>query len=664
MTRKIDKEIKMDFETLFSPIDLGPFTLRNRIVMPALGTNFANGNGEATTRLIDHYKARAAGGAGMIIVEGSSVHFSGRGFPLQFNIDHDDLLPRLGELTDAVHDNGARILIQLHHGGRTASSRVSGVQPIAPSAVKGPVGVETPRAMTVAEIEEMVEKYTAAAIRAQKAGFDGIEIHGTHEYLVHQFMSSYSNFRRDRYGGSLKKRLRFALQIVKRIREETGSDFLISFRMSGEDHIPKGMHLKESVVAAKELVNAGVDVLDVSGGVYETPHMIISPMPLEPGVHVEQAALIKEQVNVPVIGVGRINSPDFAEKILKQGKVDLVATGRAFIADAEWPLKAREGRLEEIRRCIGCNQGCIDYMMAGRPITCLYNPSVGKDSEFAPVKTSSPKKVVIVGGGPGGLEAARSLGEMGHEVLLFDKGGRLGGQVPYIGMLPSKQEFYQLITFYENEIKRLGVKVSREKNLDRESIVNLNPDAVVISTGSITMTPDIPGLDNPNVVTVHQILKHDAPVGRNVVVLGGGNTGCEVADYLSERGHKVSIMEMSNKIAADIGPARRYLLLRRLRESGVRHFLLCRIKAIHSDRVLYIRQTADGHRSLKELTNIDTFVNSLGLRSLDALQNELEGSVERIFVIGDALHPGKILDAVAEGAEAARMIENGETPVH
>ncbi len=356
----------MAFEHLFTPLDLGPFTIRNRIVMPALGTNFATRDGEVTPRLIDHYGARAQGGAGMIIVEGSAAHYSGRGFQFMLSIDRDDLVPGLTQLAEAIHLGGAHALIQLHHGGRNTNSRISGVQPIAPSAARSPVGGETPRAMTGAEIQDMVEHFADAAMRAKKAGFDGVEIHGAHEYLVSQFMSPYSNFRHDRYGGSAKKRIRFALEIVRRVREEVGPNFLISFRISGDEYVPKGMKVKDSIFAARELVNAGVDVIGVSGGVYETPHLIISPMPLGPGVHIPSAEVIKREVSVPVIGVGRINTPEFAEKVLAEGKADLVAMGRAFVADSEWPVKAREERSNEIRRCIGCNQGCIDYLMAGR----------------------------------------------------------------------------------------------------------------------------------------------------------------------------------------------------------------------------------------------------------------------------------------------------------
>jgi len=249
-------------------------------------------------------------------------------------------------------------------------------------------------------------------------------------------------------------------------------------------------------------------------------------------------------------------------------------------------------------------------------------------------------------------------------VWLFEEGKRLGGQLLFACALPTKEEFYHVITYYENELRRLGAHVTLGEKIGRDEIIRQKPDAVIVATGSVTQSPDIPGLDNPNVLTIRQILMHGAPVGPNVVVLGGGNTGCEVADYLSQRGHKVSIMEMGNKMAADIGPGRRYLLTRRLRDNGVRNFLQCRIKAIYSDRAVYIRQTADGHRSLRELTDVDTFVNALGMRSRDELSGALSAEVDKVFVIGDALHPGKVLDAVAEGAAVAFMVENGEEPVH
>jgi NADPH-dependent 2,4-dienoyl-CoA reductase/sulfur reductase-like enzyme len=302
--------------------------------------------------------------------------------------------------------------------------------------------------------------------------------------------------------------------------------------------------------------------------------------------------------------------------------------------------------------------------MAGRPITCAYNPSVGKDIEYTIGKTSSPKKVVVVGGGPAGLEAARVLTEMGHEVILYEESDRLGGQALLAGMLPGKRDFHHVITYYESTLKRLGVEIHLGAKVDSESIAAQKPDVVIIATGSVAMNPDIPGIENPNVLSVRQVLLEEKEVGKSVVVLGGGNTGSEIAEYLSQRGHTVSILEMGNKTAADIGPARRYLLMRRLRENKVRNYLLCRIKSIQSDKVLYIRQTADGHRSLRELTGVDTFVNALGMKSRDDLGRELAGNVEKLFIIGDALHPGKILDAVAEGAAIARMIENGQQPLN
>ncbi len=288
---------------------------------------------------------------------------------------------------------------------------------------------------------------------------------------------------------------------------------------------------------------------------------------------------------------------------------------------------------------------------------------MGRDREYQIAPTDNPRKVVIVGGGPGGMEAARLLARMGHDVRLFEEGKQLGGQLLFACALPTKEEFYHVITFYENELRRLGVKVTLGTKVGRDEIMAEKPDAVIIASGSVTQAPDIPGLDNPNVLTIRQILMHGAPVGSNVVVLGGGNTGCEIADYLSQRGRRVSIMEMGNKIAADIGPGRRYLLTRRLRENGVRNFLQCRIKALRLDRALYIRHNTDGHRSLRELTGVDTFVNAMGMRSRDELSGILREAVDKLFVIGDALHPGKVLDAVAEGAAVAFMIENGEEPV-
>jgi 2,4-dienoyl-CoA reductase-like NADH-dependent reductase (Old Yellow Enzyme family)/thioredoxin reductase len=644
------------FKRLFEPLSLGPIILPNRIVMPALGTNFATSQGEVTPRLIHHYQARAAGGAGLIIVEGTAVHQTGRGFLYQLSIDRDELIPSLKDLAAAVHEAGARIFIQLHHGGRNTNSRISGTQPWGPSAVPSPVGTETPKEMTQEEIRKMVRAFLEGARRAREAAFDGIELHGAHEYLLSQFLSPYSNFRKDEYGGNLENRLRICREIIEGIRQEQGPDFLISFRISGEEYVSRGMHIQESLKAAQALAGYGVDLLNVSGGVYETPHLIIPPLSFPQGVHIAFAETMKNALSLPVIGVGRILHPEFAEKILEAGQADLIALGRALIADPEWPKKARNGKSRGIRTCVGCNQGCIDFLMAERPITCLYNPTVGLDKEFDLAKAEKPAMVVVMGAGPAGLEAATRLEQWGHQVYLFEKDKRIGGQVNLAMMTPTKGEFQEVISYYEQKLEPSTIQLFLNTRPSIETILALEPDFVIVATGSVPIDPDIPGIQGSEVFTVQAALCQPEKVGEKVVVLGGGNAGCEVADYLSRMGRKVTLLEMGNRIARDIGPARRYLLTRRLRENKVKNLIRCRIKSLSPGQVTYIREEKDGHRSLRVLNGIDTFVNALGVKSNDIMAGPLKEKGIQVIVIGDALSPGKILDAVAEGAQVAREI--------
>ena len=641
---------------LFEPLSIGPITLSNRIVMPALGTNFAGSKGEVTPRLIHHYQARAAGGAGLIIVEGTAVHQTGRGFLYQLSIDRDELIPSLKQLVQAVQGQGAKIFIQLHHGGRNTNSRISGTQPWAPSAVPSPVGQETPKAMSLEEIQEIIRAFLEGARRAREAGFDGVELHGAHEYLLSQFLSPYSNFRKDAYGGSLENRLRLSREIIQGIRKEQGEKFLISFRISGDELVSKGMHLPESLKAARALTGYGADLINVSGGVYETPHLIIPPAPFPQGVHLPLAESMKKALSVPVIGVGRILHPEFAEAVLNSGQADLVAIGRGLIADPDWPQKARTGRFGDIRFCVGCNQGCIDFLMAERPITCLYNPGVGKDREFSFLPARQPGTMVVVGAGPAGLEAAVTLDEMGHRVYLFEKRDRLGGQVKTALIAPGKSEFQEIIRYYQRKLEKSGIQLFLNTKPTIETILDLTPDFVVIATGSVPIDPDLPGLQGEEVLSIETALTQPEKVGEKVVVLGGGNAGCEVADYLSLSGRKVTIMEMGNRMARDCGPARRYLLMRRLRENKVKNFIRCRIKSLSPGQVTYIREEKDGRRSMRHLNGLDTFVNALGVKSNDILAAPLKAIGIQVDIIGDALSPGKILDAVAEGARAAREI--------
>lgn len=645
------------YRLLFQPLKLGRLTIKNRIVMSPMGTNLADRQGQVTEALLDYYAERARGGVGLIVVEGTTVHPSGHGFPFQLSASSDEHTKGLSRLAKAIKAAGAAALLQLHHGGRNTDPRISGRPPLAPSALRSPVGRVTPEEMSLDQIELMIEAFGRAAERAYEAGFDGVEVHGAHEYLIHQFLSPYCNQRQDQYGGSLERRLRFALEVVARIRKKL-KGAILSFRLNGADHVPGGLDIKEAIYIAKKLTQVGVDLISVTGGVYETPHLIIPPLPIEHGTHLDLAGQIKKAIDRPVAGVGRINSPALAELALKRGQVDLVACGRAFLADPDWPLKARDGDWRAIRRCVGCNQGCIDNFFAEKPITCLYNPAAGREAELTIRPAKRTGKVVVVGAGPAGLEAARTLDLLGFSVVIFEKSDQIGGQVRLAARPPGKVEFLEIIKFYQEALRRSRVELRLETEAEVETILAENPVAVVVATGSVPLVPDIPGIDNPSVVTAHQVLEDRVEVGQNVVILGGGNIGLETAVYLASRKKQVTLVEMGQQVGQDLGPARRYLVMRLLRDLKVKRLVRCKIRRIHPGRVSYVRQETDGRRSHQELTGVETFVNAMGLRPLDQLALKLENHHERVFLVGDALSPGKILEAASEGARAALQIRD------
>ncbi|MEM3726324.1 MAG: NADH:flavin oxidoreductase, partial [Candidatus Bathyarchaeia archaeon] len=392
---------------LFEPFQIGTMKLKNRIVMPPMGTNFSNEDGTVTQRLTNYHVERAKGGVGLIIVEGAYVEPRGKGSIKQLGVDHDNKIPGLRDLVTAVKANGAKVALQLFHGGRQSHSSIIGTQPVSASEVPCRLTGETPRALTTSEIEELVEVFAEAARRVKEAGFDAVEIHGAHGYLINQFLSPLTNKRTDKYGGDVKKRARFLLEILERIREKVGESYPVLCRINGDDYIEGGIKLEEAKIIAKMLEDGGVDALHISGGIYDSPIPVTTaPMALPHGVMVHLAAGIKKVVNVPVIAVGRLDDPKLAEEILQQGKADLVSMGRALLADPYLPKKIADGALDEINPCIACDE-CIGRLFFNEDIACTVNAALGREEEYRIEKAKVRKRVLVVGGGPAGMEAAR-----------------------------------------------------------------------------------------------------------------------------------------------------------------------------------------------------------------------------------------------------------------
>lgn len=639
----------MNIQSLLSPLNVGEMTLRNRIIMPAMGTNYADRHGYVTEKTIKYYERRAQGGVGLIVTELALIDQLGKFSAFELCIDRDACIDGLSHLAESIKKHGAKAVVQLHHSGRQTKSKVIGAQPVSASSVRCPWSGEVPRELTLEEIEILVERYAEAAVRAKKAGFDAVELHGAHGYFINQFLSPYSNKRTDRYGGSVENRVRFPLEIIKKIKERLGQKFPVLIKISGDEHVEGGLALDESKKIAKLLERGGVNAITVSAGVFETSEWMVPPMRLPRGCHVHLAKGIKEVVSIPVATIGRIYDPLMAEEILREGKADLIAMGRALIADPDLPKKVMNGDLSGIRKCIGCNN-CADKVFKEVDITCTVNPEVSREFYGELSKASRSRRVIIAGAGPGGLEAARILGMRGHNVTLYEQSDKVGGQVN-LGILgPHKQQVANILDFYKEQLKRLRLEVKFGQSLTKEIMEEEKPDVVILGTGSIPLIPKIPGINGKKVVIARDVLAGKVNVGGKIIVAGGGTVGCETAEFLAERGHSVTIIEMLKYVGLDIESVTRRLIHRDLKKLSVKILTNAKIVEIGNDEVIYV--DSDGQ---KKSIKGDNIVNALGAVANDELLKELSGKAN-IFSIGDCVKPRKIIDAIFEGWNTARQV--------
>jgi len=634
------------FEKLFEPIKIGTMEVKNRFVMAPMVTNYAANDGSVTERFTAYHKARAKGDVGLIIVEATFVHPRGKGFSNELGIDKDALIGKLTELTDAVHEHGAKIAVQLYHSGRQSYSAVTGGPLFAPSPLACPVCGETPVEMTKQDIGDLITAFGEGARRAKAAGFDAVEIHGAHGYLVGQFLSPYSNKRADEYGGSLENRARFPLEVLAKVRETVGENYPVLYRLSSEEFVTGGLTIEDIKEFAPMLVEHGIDAIHVSGGVYESAAMIIQPAAVPQGVYVSNASAIKEAIGsrVPVIVVGRIKDPAMAEDIIRTGKADMIAMGRALLADPELPSKLQAGTPEEIRRCIGCNQACIDRLFQDQDIACLGNPLTGREWQYnLEEKAAKSKKVLVIGGGPGGLEASRVAALRGHDVFLYEKNQELGGLLPIAALPPHREEINDLTDFLISQVKKLGVQVTVGHAVDEAVIDDIKPDEIIMATGATPIIPTVPGVETANIVTGEAILT-GASFGKNVVVVGGGLVGCETAEFMAAKGAHVTIVEMLDAVAADMGALDKALLMMRLEEMGVTIITGGTVTAFKENSVVMEKagkeETIDG---------VDTIVLALGYKAEVTMQPLLEKKKIPYHMIGDCAGPRKITEAIYEG---------------
>lgn len=638
----------MKFEKLLSPGKIANLELRNRFVVPPMGTNFGSADGYVTDEMIEYYRRRAAGGFGLIIIEVVAIDRKGRAITNQVGLWDDSQIPKFKELMDAIHGEGAKVLVQLHHCGRqTGPHAIFGETPEAPSKIACPVMDCIPEEMSNERVWEVINEFGDAAVRAKEAGADGVEVHGAHGYIIAQFMSTHANKRMDEFGGDFAGRMKFPTEIFKNIRAKVGDDFLMTFRYGYDEKVHGGRTLEESVAIARVAQEYGVDALHISIMTYASMQYMSASPEMPAGFNMFPTKVIKEAVNIPVISVGRYN-PYIAENALLNGCADFISFGRASIADPEIPNKVKEGRLDEISPCIGCTQSCIGYIFVGGPASCLINPLTGNELKYNMDRVEDPKKVMIVGSGPAGLEAAMVAAQKGHKVTVVEKEAKFGGQFRLAAIPPTKHEIATALKYYMTMGKKYGVEYIFNTEVTADYVKEMAPDVVILATGSVPANPPIKGIDGENVVDAIDILDGKVVPGRNVLMIGGGMTGVETADFLGEHNRAVTVLEMREDIALDEAMIPRAFLMPRLADRGIQKIVNATVKEITSDGVIYTDKkgneiTIDGY---------DTIALAMGVKSYNPLEKELEGIVKKVIVIGDAKQPGPANKATESGLAA------------
>jgi len=635
---------------LFSPLQVKTMNLSNRIVMPPMGTNMGNPDGTVSEANLAYMERRARGGAGLIITEISAVHPSGMAIPSELGSYDDRFLPGLKKLADVIHARGSKAALQLHHTGRESLFLLKAGKAIAPSPIRSLVFGLTPREMTQDEIKELIAAFGAASYRTKQAGFDAVEVHGAHGYLLTQFLSALSNQRKDEYGGDLFNRSRFIREVLQEVRRRVGEEFPVSLRLSAEEFIKGGYTVEDLKPLLPEFVKAGADMLHASLGTHGSPAGITSaPVEYAPGFNIGRAKKIKEIVNVPVIGVGRFTDLPLADEVIGRGEADLVAFGRQFLADPDFIKKSREGRSEDIRKCIACNQGCIERLILGEGnIRCAINPETGQETLYPQGPAAVRRRVWVIGGGAAGMTAAYEAARLGHQVDLYEKEKECGGQLRYAGKPPFKSVYGEWGAWLGAQVKKLGVHVHLGVEITEKMIQEGNPEAVILAAGGEKIVPDIPGIDLPHVCDAWQILMGAVAPKKHALVIGGGLIGMETADFLGQKGIQVTLVEVLKRSPVLKITSHGYMLHTRLREAGCRLLFGTTVKRIETSAVTVLSQGAE-----EVLAPIDQVVIAVGLKPVEGLKKFLESRGIRHFVVGDAVLPRRIIEATEEGAKAA-----------
>lgn len=612
---------------------IGNLTLKNRIVMAPMGIDYVDEDFGFSERSIDYYVARAEGGTGLIMTGATLVTSEFQKPNSMFLLDNEDKIDRIKKLADKIHSFGSKLCIQLSLGAGNI----------------GYVGKNNPP-FSIKEIHKQVEAFGRAAALAKRAGVDAIEVHGYGGYLIDQFQTELWNSREDEYGGSFEGRMRISLEIIEAVKKSCGEDYPIIYKFSPTHLIRGGREPEEGIKMAKFLENLGVSALHVDIGCHACWQNAIPTIYQEPALHEKYIQAVKKEVSIPVIGHGKMGYPEVAERIVSKGIADFVALGHYLLADPEWVNKVKENRSEDIVPCIGCNE-CMFSILSGEPVSCGVNPRCGREGEKLS-EAEVKKSVLVVGGGPGGVEAAIVSAKRGHKVTLWEKGEKLGGNLIPASVPKFKDDLKRLIRYYEIQMDKLGVNVVTEKNSTSNEILEENPDVVILGTGSTPLVPRLPGINGSNVHAAIDVLSNNTNLGENVIIAGGGFVGCETAVHLAEQGKKVTIIEMKERILAEPMPFNNLLALSSMvAENGINILTSTKLVEIKDNEVIV--EKVDG---ATESVACDSVIIALGFRSQENIKAELEGKVKDIRVIGDALAPRKVKHAVNEGFEVARGI--------
>ncbi len=640
------------FPALFTPIQIASLQLKNRIAMAPMLVGYAGEDGRVNEGVIEYYETRAQGGAGLIFVEAACVDspagLEGRG---QLIVDNPNCIEGLSSLAQAIQRHGAGAFIQLFHAGRQTHSRITGVQPVAPSAISCPMINEEPRQLDSIEIRVIEEKFIKAAQYAWSAGFDGVEIHAAHGYLINQFLSPNCNQRRDEYGGSLENRMRLLMNIVKGIRN-MNSELAISVRINIDDFVPQGLTEDESIKICCHLEQAGVSLIHCSCGTYESGLTSIEPASYQEGWKIYLAERVKKAVSIPVIGGGMVSSPDFACRLLEEDRCDLIFLGRALLADPQWPNKVRQGKLEDLRPCIRCNQ-CIGNNFKGMPVSCTVNPHTGREKQFRfKAKPMPQHRVTVIGSGPAGLQTAVSLSRLGLAVTLFEKQDKGGGLMNLAGMPPHKQRILELRDYILGQLKQSKVEQVFSHEFGLKDVDLFKPDFIVLASGSVPVIPDIEGIEPNSCLTLEEILTRKVrPHRQHLLVIGGGENGCETADFLAEAGNKVTIIEAGRILAPGMEKKNRRDLMNRLQRAGVEKRTSSQVIRMDKNRVWIAKAQEE-----PEMLEAEGIVLAVGYKPYNPLYQDLKFLGDNLYIIGDAQRVRGFKSAILEAELTASII--------